>query len=634
MRLKHVFISEYKNLKNFTLDFDNDSFLEVLVGKNGSGKSNLLEALIEIFRHLYEQKSSCSFEYKIRYLLDETDVSIEWSGDKFYLNGAKRGTRTFTTQPLPENVLIYYSGHNSSVTNLINRYEESFKSSIRGANINEARKFIGIGPMYKSLLLSVLLFQPDSCKAKRIICQKLGITAVNDTVQVGLKRPAFAASRLKELDLEAIESFDQRSHYWGADGITGEFLNNLKSCIKGEFNHSSIYVSEKDQYKIPVNIELFQKVFESSGVFEQFTFLDNLKTLGMLSDINVDVTTTGDKLTTLNHFSDGQLQSVYIYAVSEVFKDKHCITLLDEPDSFLHPEWQFDFLKQVDDISEGAARTNHVLMTSHSASTISSVDDVNINVLENFDGVVSVGRGNKSDVIKSLSSGLISFSEGEAKLNINHVLENTSGPVLFTEGITDEMILEVAWDRLNPGEARPFHVQGAFDRIFLRNLFSRDELQKNYPSRIMAAIFDFDEAFDDWNGLRAKEKGVLVESNPYKGLCKQLKCETHYAFLLPVPNDDAVKPQVLQADGSIWGKGIDSHLPIELLFYSEDLLKDWFEIKVKSGGGQIIEFTGDKVRFAKDIIPALPRERFELFTPIFELIKQLIVADEHDVVAA
>ena len=260
MRLKHVFISEYKNLKNFTLDFDNDSFLEVLVGKNGSGKSNLLEAIIEIFRHLYEQKSSCSFEYKIRYLLGEADVSIEWSGDKFYLNGANRGTKTFTTQPLPENVLVYYSGHNSSVTNLINRYEENFKSTIRGANINEARKFIGIGPMYKSLLLSVLLFQPDSCKAKSFICQKLGITAVNDTVQVELKRPAFSDSRLKELDLEAIESFDQRSHFWGADGITGEFLYNLKSCIKGEFNHASIYISEKDQYKISVNIELFQKV--------------------------------------------------------------------------------------------------------------------------------------------------------------------------------------------------------------------------------------------------------------------------------------------------------------------------------------------------------------------------------------
>lgn len=52
--MKSVFISEYKNLKDFSLAFDGDSFIYVFVGKNGSGKSNLFEALIEIFRHVYE----------------------------------------------------------------------------------------------------------------------------------------------------------------------------------------------------------------------------------------------------------------------------------------------------------------------------------------------------------------------------------------------------------------------------------------------------------------------------------------------------------------------------------------------------------------------------------------------------
>ncbi len=55
MRLKHVhIINEYKNLKNFKLDFDGKSFIDVFVGKNGTGKSNLFEALVEIFRHLFE----------------------------------------------------------------------------------------------------------------------------------------------------------------------------------------------------------------------------------------------------------------------------------------------------------------------------------------------------------------------------------------------------------------------------------------------------------------------------------------------------------------------------------------------------------------------------------------------------
>jgi recombinational DNA repair ATPase RecF len=52
MRLQHVQISDYNNLKDLSLSFDSDSFLDVLAGKTGTGKPNFFEALIEIFRHL------------------------------------------------------------------------------------------------------------------------------------------------------------------------------------------------------------------------------------------------------------------------------------------------------------------------------------------------------------------------------------------------------------------------------------------------------------------------------------------------------------------------------------------------------------------------------------------------------
>ncbi len=49
MILKKIhIITEYKNLKDFKLDFDSESFIDVFVGKNGTGKSNLFEAIIEI----------------------------------------------------------------------------------------------------------------------------------------------------------------------------------------------------------------------------------------------------------------------------------------------------------------------------------------------------------------------------------------------------------------------------------------------------------------------------------------------------------------------------------------------------------------------------------------------------------
>ena len=115
MRLKSIFISQYKNLKNFNLSFDGASFIDVFVGKNGSGKSNLFEALIEIFRHLYEYdkvKGDPSFSYTIKYEIDGNETAIGWNAGKLTINGSER--KTFGQNPLPDNVLIYYSGRRTS----------------------------------------------------------------------------------------------------------------------------------------------------------------------------------------------------------------------------------------------------------------------------------------------------------------------------------------------------------------------------------------------------------------------------------------------------------------------------------------------------------------------------------------
>lgn len=49
MRLLRAAIRGYKNLENINIEFDPASPVTVILGKNGSGKSNLFEALILIF---------------------------------------------------------------------------------------------------------------------------------------------------------------------------------------------------------------------------------------------------------------------------------------------------------------------------------------------------------------------------------------------------------------------------------------------------------------------------------------------------------------------------------------------------------------------------------------------------------
>jgi len=621
MRLKYVKIEEYKNLKNFEIAFDSKCFIDVFVGKNGCGKSNFFEALILIFHHIIDFEkadNTLDFSYHIVYELNDKEHKYIWDGKDLTYNGKKR--KTVTASTLPDNILVYYSGHNDTVSNIIEKYHENFRKRIKNADIKDSRKFLGIGGNYKSILLGVLLLQPNTSKAKQYVCQKLGIFNKDIDVNLKLKRPIFAKKSLN------IDRFDESTRYWETKGITLDFLEKLENCIQESFSTASLYDTNKDVYVLKINGKLYNETFKETPIAEQFRLFDNLNTLEMLDNLSATFSLSDNSHAEINQFSDGQFQSVYIYSILEFFKDKECLLLLDEPDSFLHPEWQHKFLKQVLDIAEEKKHQNHILMSSHSASTIAPIDTSisGITVIE--DSKVKQEKISKAEIIKSLSGNIINFSEEEAHLNIRHVIDHTDKPILFTEGITDEIIIQTAWKKLYPDKEQSFAVQNAFDRIFLRNLFSRAELRDNYPTKPMFALFDFDEAYDDWNGLK---KHSDEETNPFNGLAKKLKHQYHYAMLLPVPNIEILKKQVLDNQDKPWGRGTDSHISIELLFYNEQWSENenWFSFKQTSCGGKLIEFSGNKVSFAKEIVPTLSKNAFKYFKPIFNFIISKISSD-------
>jgi len=621
MRLKSLYVGQYKNLRDFTLNFDGNSFIDVFVGKNGTGKSNLFEALIEIFRHIVEydrEKEECAFNYRLSYEIEGQETEIAWNPGTLTINGKER--KTVGKTPLPDNVLIYYSGHNDTVAGLVERYESTFRKRIKRADFDEARYFIGIGPEYKELLLAVLLMQPATCRARQLISKKLGIEIVDPEVRLIFARPAYADHARFD-----IENNDETDRYWKPEGITKTFLDRLSKCIStatGRSVRSEGYFTSEDRYILYLNIAKIQLEFADLSAQELFRQFDNLKTLGLLVEISIPLQLTSGVDAAIGHFSDGQFQSVYIYSIVELFKDRNCITLLDEPDSFLHPEWQFDFLKQVFEITGTAGKNNHVLMSSHSASTIATANEGVIRLFE-FDGTkVSITRVTKADVIKSLSAGLIAFSEGEARLNIHHNLRNTTGAVLFTEGITDEMILETAWTKLYPAEKRTFEIQNAFSCSFLRNLVKKDSsLYQNHPGRTFFSLFDFDEAYNDWNQL-----GQDVQTDPCQCLAKKHLAHESYALLLPVPVTGQIHRQVINphSGGNFGGRSL---LTIELLFHGIPGLEAYFVVDTERTDG-FIKFVSDgqKVSFAKDVVPTVDTACFEVFRPMFEFIKSKCLA--------
>jgi len=50
MRLDKVYIDGFKNLNDCMADFDESRLTTVVIGQNGAGKSNLIEAIVYIFR--------------------------------------------------------------------------------------------------------------------------------------------------------------------------------------------------------------------------------------------------------------------------------------------------------------------------------------------------------------------------------------------------------------------------------------------------------------------------------------------------------------------------------------------------------------------------------------------------------
>ena len=200
------------------------------------------------------------------------------------------------------------------------------------------------------------------------------------------------------------------------------------------------------------------------------------------------------------------------------------------------------------------------------------------------------------------------------RINITHILKNTSGPVLFTEGVTDEIILETAWAKLGYLVDRPFEIQCAFDCGFLGRLLRDETLYQNHKGRKFFGLFDFDDAYNQWNMNKSSD----VETDIRKGLIRKKDNVEGYAILLPVPENLTIREQVINATTGAHYKS-ESRLSMELLFHDVPGCADFFEVD-PTRPGNCKRFKGKKTRFATQVVTGLNSQYFEAFRPIFDFI--------------
>lgn len=118
MRIKKLYITGYKNLHNLTLDFEAGNGLTMLIGNNGSGKSNILEAISGIFHDAYKESSErkingADCEYRIEYSFDDDKTYVikrEHSTLRFFVDGTQKRREYFIRNYMPKNVIGLYSG--------------------------------------------------------------------------------------------------------------------------------------------------------------------------------------------------------------------------------------------------------------------------------------------------------------------------------------------------------------------------------------------------------------------------------------------------------------------------------------------------------------------------------------------
>ena len=214
------------------------------------------------------------------------------------------------------------------------------------------------------------------------------------------------------------------------------------------------------------------------------------------------------------------------------------------------------------------------------------------------------------------------LSEAKKETNIlNNQLNNLKNmniPLVYTEGPSDVKILENAFNKLYPKIERPFNLINGSCANHLKNIFENDStFEKN--KQIQIAIFDFDSAYNQWNGSK---KYILIENNPKKCLTKKHNEKNAFLILLPVPNIKIIQNQVLINETETFRH--NSILEIEHLFSNNEKVKDWF-YEEKAPGGSVLLFKGDKYKIEfSELTNNFEAKDFEHFIPLFEKICDLI----------
>jgi predicted ATPase len=388
MRLDKVRIGEFKNLRNLQVDFDEKSPYTVLVGENGAGKSNLIEAISLIFRNL-DLDVEAPFSYQISYQCREYDVEIYAERDQFprfstrplgvgeYVELSRKRFMAEDDQgrPLyrPGFVFGYYSGPSDRLAVIFEKHRERYynwiiksaeqRGSARIADPNSLRRLFYAQTLHGQFALIAFFMSASSGgdDDRSFLREHLQIDGL-DSVLFALKRPPWKR-----------QGGDPR--FWDAVGEVQEFLSRLydKSMLPARMDRRIPIDLTKNPvveslYLFLPTAEALQQVFSSyADQYAFFTALESMHLSKLLGEVRTRVRMTpaaGGGEVTYRDLSEGEQQLLLVLGLLKFTAREEALFLLDEPDTHLNPSWSTQYLEFLDRFIRGRDSC-HIVMSSH-----------------------------------------------------------------------------------------------------------------------------------------------------------------------------------------------------------------------------------------------------------------------------
>ena len=217
MKLKKLKIKKYKNLIDFNVNFETGKGLSILIGNNGSGKSNVLEAISGIFANAYAAKAMHKFVYSLTYEIEDKEVKLEQTEYKcqyFVDSKAVSAKELILRNLLPTNVIAVYSGEDSRWWH--DYYEPFYSKYIndikKGTGNNISPKMYYINKHYWDIALLSLIYSTAE-DDKEFLRDIIGRDAVDHILLF------YTQNVEKDCKSEGLKSFLQSINYSSGDDV-------------------------------------------------------------------------------------------------------------------------------------------------------------------------------------------------------------------------------------------------------------------------------------------------------------------------------------------------------------------------------------------------------------------------------